>query len=158
MNCSYIFCISATRLVSTYFILFLNKIFNSVYSKLKKKIPVIMSTLLMLAFVAITLGAVIPGNIIIKVLLMTLGFCFIIPMRDIFTIYMEDLLLSNCEKVKQQELVTNLELLRKLGKIVMNFVIALILLRVDLFYIMLLFIALGFLEIIISKKIIKLSN
>ncbi len=136
----------------------LNKIFNTIYSKLQEKIPVIMSTLLMMAFIAIILGAIIPGSIIVKVLLLTLGFCFVMPMRDAFIIYMDDLLLSNCRVAKQQTLAANVELLRKLGKIVMNFVIALILLKVDLFYIMILFALLSFFEIILSKRIVKLRK
>lgn len=136
----------------------LNKLFSRTYSKLQEKIPIIMSTLLMLAFVSIIIGATLPGNIIIKVLIMTLGFCFIIPMRDAFIIYMDDLLLSNCRVAKQQALAANVEILRKLGKIVMNFIIALILLKVDLFYIMLLFALMSFFEIILSKEIVKLRK
>ena len=38
---------------------------------------------------------------------MALGFDLIIPMRDTFIIYMEDLMLKNTEKLEQQEVFAN---------------------------------------------------
>ena len=136
----------------------INKVFNRVYSKLQKKIPVILSSILMTAFIAIILGTLLPVSFTARALIMTVGFCCIIPMHDIFIIYMDDLLLSNCKVEKQQTLAANVELLRKAGKIVLNFIIALILLKVDLFYIMILFVFLSLLNIILSKRIIKLRE
>lgn len=136
----------------------LNIVFNKFYSRLQNQIPTVMSIILMLAFLIIILGAIVPTPITVRIILMTIGFCFIIPMRDIFIIYMDDLLLSNCKVDKQQNLAANVELLRKFGKIVLNFLISLMLLKVDLFYVMLLFVALSVLEIVISIKIIRLRK
>ena len=136
----------------------LNMIFNKYYSKLRNQVPIILSCILVLAFVLIVLGAILPVRNVIKVLLMSIGFDLIIPMRDTFIIYMEDLLLKNSEREKQQEIFTNMEVLRKLGKIVMNLCISLLLLKIDLYYIMYLFMIMAVAEIILSARIVKLRK
>lgn len=136
----------------------LNILFNKFYLKMKKQIPIILSLILIFAFSSIIVGALISVNTIIKVLLMTIGFDLIIPMRDTFIIYMEDLLLKNSCKDQRQSIFTNLELLRKLGKVMMNLFISLLLLRIDLLYIMWLFLVLAVVEIILSIKILKLKK
>ena len=74
---------------------------------------------------------------------MAIGFSFIVSFRDPFIIYIEDLLLKNSRKKQQQKLFVYMELLRKLGKVALNFVISLILLKFDLFIVMILFIVLS---------------
>lgn len=142
------FIVASSRVVR----IVLNILFNKYYLKLKKQIPIILSGILVLAFAFIIAGAVLPLPIIIRVLLMTLGFDLIIPMRDTFIIYMEDLLLKNSQKEQQQRLFANMELLRKLGKVVMNLIISMLLLRISLYYIMWIFLALAVFEIILSVK------
>ena len=136
----------------------LNMLFNKYYSKLKNQVPIILSTILVFAFVLIVLGAILPLASVIKVLLMSLGFGLIIPMRDTFVIYMEDLLLKNSKKEQQQEIFTNMELIRKLGKIVMNLCISLLLLKIDLYYIMYLFMIIAVIEIALSARIVRLRK
>lgn len=136
----------------------LNMLFNKYYLKFQKNMSIILSTILVMAFALIIIGAVIPASTIIKVLIMTFGFDLIIPMRDTFIIYMEDLFLKNSEKSQQQTLFTNMELLRKFGKVIMNLVISLLVLKLDLLYIMVLFLILTVVEIAISIKIIKLRK
>lgn len=130
----------------------LNMLFNRYYSKLKKQIPIILSSILTLAFALIIAGAVLPLPTIIKVLFMTLGFSFIIPMYDTSIIYIEDLILKNSEKEQQQRIFANMEILRKLGKVVMNLIISMLLLRISLYYIMWIFLALAVFEIVLSVK------
>lgn len=136
----------------------LNMLFNKYYSKIRNQVPIILSGILVLAFILIILGAILPLRNVMKVLLMSFGFDLIIPMRDTFIIYMEDLLLRNSEKEQQQEIFTNMEVLRKLGKIAMNLCISLLLLKIDLYYIMYLFIIIGVIEIFLSARIIRLRK
>ena len=136
----------------------LNMLFNKYYLKLKKYIAIILSSILVIAFTLIIVGTIIPTDTWIKVLVMTIGFDLIIPLRDTFVIYMEDLLLKHSEKEQQQSLFTNLELLRKLGKVAMNLVISALLLKVELSYIMWLFLILAIIEIGISYKIMKIRK
>ena len=87
----------------------LNLIFNKFYLKFKNKISIILSSILVLAFAFIIIGAVVPINTTCKMLLMALGFDLIIPLRDTFVIYIEDLLLSNSSSEEQQRLFTKME-------------------------------------------------
>ena len=114
--------------------------------------------MLVAGFLAIILGAVLPASNIIKVLLMTLGFDLIIPMRDTFIIYIEDVVLSHSKKEQQQELFTNMEVLVKVGKVAMNLVISLLLLKVDLYYVMWLFALTAVVEVMLSSRIVKLTK
>lgn len=99
-----------------------------------------------------------PLHNIIKVLLMALGFELIIPMRDTFIIYMEDLMLKNTEKLEQQEVFANMEILRKLGKVSMNFLVSLLVIKLDLFYIMWIFLITAVIEAMLSRQIVKLTK
>lgn len=136
----------------------LNMLFNKYYPKLKNKVSIILSSILVGAFALIIIGAIVPVPTILRVILMAIGFDLIIPMRDTFIIYMEDLLLKNSMKEEQQALFTNMEVLRKFGKVIMNLGISLLLLKIDLFYIMWLFLVMAMFEIILSIRIIKLRK
>lgn len=136
----------------------LNMVFNKYYQKFKNQIPIVLSSVLVIGFGSIILGAVLPLHNIIKVIFMTLGFDLIIPMRDTFIIYIEDVVLSHSKKEEQQELFTNMEVLVKVGKVAMNLAISLLLLKVDLYYIMWMFVLAGVVEILLSRKIVKLAK
>lgn len=136
----------------------LNMAFNKYYQKFKNQIPIVLSSVLVIGFGSIILGTVLPLHNIIKVIFLTLGFDLIIPMRDTFIIYIEDVVLSHSKKEEQQELFTNMEVLVKVGKVAMNLAISLLLLKVDLYYIMWMFVLAGVVEILLSRKIVKLAK
>lgn len=146
--------VASSRLVR----IILNMTFNRYYIKFKNQVPIILSIILAIGFLSIILGAVLPLHNIIKVLLMALGFDLIIPMRDTFIIYMEDLMLKNTEKLEQQEVFANMEILRKLGKVSMNFLVSLLVIKLDLFYIMWIFLITAVIEAMLSKQIVKLAK
>jgi len=138
--------------------IFLNMAFNRFYGTFKNHVPIVLSIILAIGFLSIIFGAILPLHNIIKVLLMTLGFDLIIPMRDIFVIYIEDLVLTKSPKDRQQEIFTNMEILVKFGKVTMNFLASLLLVEFDLIYIMFMFLATAIIEAILSKKIVKLAK
>lgn len=146
--------VASSRLVR----IILNMAFNRYYIKFKNQVPIILSIILAIGFLSIILGAVLPLHNIIKVLLMALGFDLIIPMRDTFIIYMEDLMLKNTEKIEQQEVFANMEILRKLGKVSMNFLVSMLVIKLDLFYIMWIFLITAVIEAMLSKQIVKLAK
>ena len=146
--------VASSRLVR----IILNMAFNRYYIKFKNQVPIILSIILAIGFLSIILGAVLPLHNIIKVLLMALGFDLIMPMRDTFIIYMEDLMLKNTEKLEQQEVFANMEILRKLGKVSMNFLVSLLVIKLDLFYIMWIFLITAVIEVMLSKQIVKLAK
>lgn len=146
--------VASSRLVR----IFLNMAFNRYYMRFKNQVPIVLSIILAIGFLSIILGAVLPLHNIIKVLLMALGFDLIIPMRDTFIIYMEDLMLTNTEKVQQQEIFANMEILRKLGKVTMNFLVSLLVIKLDLFYIMWIFLITAVIEAMLSRQIVKLTK
>lgn len=146
--------VASSRLVR----IILNMAFNRYYMRFKNQVPIVLSIILAIGFLSIILGAVLPLHNIIKVLLMALGFDLIIPMRDTFIIYMEDLMLTNTEKVQQQEIFANMEILRKLGKVTMNFLVSLLVIKLDLFYIMWIFLITAVIEAMLSRQIVKLTK
>ena len=136
----------------------LNMAFNRFYGTFKNHVPIVLSIILAIGFLSIIFGAILPLHNIIKILLMTLGFDLIIPMRDIFVIYIEDLVLTKSPKDRQQEIFTNMEILVKFGKVTMNFLASLLLVEFDLIYIMFMFLATAIIEAILSKKIVNLAK
>ena len=136
----------------------LNIAFNRFYGTFRNHVPIVLSIILASGFLSIIFGAILPLHNIIKILLMTLGFNLIIPMRDIFVIYIEDLVLTKSPKDRQQEIFTNMEILVKFGKVTMNFLASLLLVEFDLIYIMVMFLATAIIEAILSKKIVNLAK
>ena len=136
----------------------LNIAFIRFYGTFRNHVPIVLSIILASGFLSIIFGAILPLHNIIKILLMTLGFDLIIPMRDIFVIYIEDLVLTKSPKDRQQEIFTNMEILVKFGKVTMNFLASLLLVEFDLIYIMVMFLATAVIEAILSKKIVNLAK
>lgn len=132
-----------------------NKIADKWYFKLENKIPIILSSILLLSFSFVILGSVISVKNITKLLLMMLGFNLIIPVRDIFIKYTDDLILT-CVEIKDLRLLfIKKEFSRKVGKFAINLLIALLLIRIDLYYIMWVLIFITIITIIFSILIVK---
>ena len=77
-----------------------NLVFKKVYVKYKDKVSLLLSTITMIAFVIILIGSCFNFAILIKFILMTIGFDLILAIRDPFEAYSTDLLLKNTKDRK----------------------------------------------------------
>lgn len=112
-----------------------NLAFKKVYSKLKDKVSILFAIITILAFAIVILGSYFHNLILLKFVLMTIGFDLILAIRDPFDAYANDLILKNTKKEQQQKAVSYLQLARRIVATVINLVVSMLLLRIDLFYI-----------------------
>lgn len=112
-----------------------NLAFKKVYSKLKDKVSILFAIITILAFAIVILGSYFHNSILLKFVLMTIGFDLILAIRDSFDAYANDLILKNTKKEQQQKAVSYLQLARRIVATAINLVVSMLLLKIDLFYI-----------------------
>lgn len=148
---SYILFISRIFRVSS------NLLFNKFYSNLKDKLSYLLTIVCALAFIFVIFGNSI-SNISYKFMLMGLGFCLILGIRDIYLVYIKDLLLKNSRVEEHSTLISYFGFVRKIFETIISFVFSIVLLKVEIIYIVCILLFLTILSFIINYSIYKLVN
>lgn len=112
-----------------------NIVFKKIYDKLKDKVNLILSSLSMIAFACVWIGSLLNSVILIKFIVMTIGFDLILAIRDPFDTYMNDLLLKNTRQEQQQKAISYLQLVRRISETIISLIFSILLIKIDLFYI-----------------------
>ena len=133
-----------------------NILFNKIYIKYKNKVGVILSFILSLSLCLMLGGYFISFSIILKILVMSLGYIIILFIRDPFKVYMQDLALKKAEKEQQQSLLTTLELSRKIVRAIISLSFTVILVNNPMIIVITILIILSIVEIFISLKLYKM--
>lgn len=133
-----------------------NILFNKIYIKYKNKVGVILSFILSLSLCLMLGGYFISFSIILKILVMSLGYIIILFIRDPFKVYMQDLALKKAEKEQQQSLLTTLELSRKIARAIISLSFTVILVNNPMIIVITILIILSIVEIFISLKLYKM--
>ena len=129
--------------------------FYKIYDKVKDKIGYYLPILCGAAFLIVIIGSFIP-KLLIKFVLMSIGFCIILGIRDVFSTYIQDLLLKKAKPAEQQASISYLGLSRKIGETSISFIFSLMLLKVDLFYIIVSLVILSLISFMINFKLYKM--
>ena len=132
-----------------------NLCFYKIYYKVKDRMCYYLPILCGIAFVAVIIGCFIV-TLFIKFILMSIGFCMILGIRDIFNTYMQDLLLKKAKASEQQTGISYLNLSRKIGETTISFVFSLMLLKVKLFYIIVSLAVLSIICFMINLRLYKM--
>lgn len=130
-------------------------LFNKLYAKIKDKIGYHLTILCGFAFVFVILGFFI-NNITFKFILMAVGFCLILGVRDVFGTYSKYLILKNSKVSEQQTFMSYLGLSRKVGEAILSFVFSMILLKFELIYIIFILLILSIISFCVNYKLYKL--
>ena len=133
-----------------------NIAFNKIHSKYKEKVGVILPILLSISIVLMILGSFIKNSIMLKFVIMSLGYIIILFIRDPFKVYMQDLALRKVEKEGQQSLLTTMELSRKIGRAIMSLSFTMILVNNPMITVIAILFVLSIIEILVSIKLYKL--
>lgn len=145
-----ILCISrVVRVVS-------NLVFNKIHNKYKDKVGIILPVFLFSSIVFMSVGSFITNNLIMKFVIMSIGYIIILFIRDPFKVYMQDLALKSVGKEGQQSLLTTIELSRKIGRAIMSLCFTLILINHPMILVISILLILSIIEIIISAKLYRL--
>lgn len=127
-----------------------NVLFNRANKKYQDRIGAIFPCLLFAALFLMIAGSFISSSIVIKILVMSLGFIIMLFIRDPFEVYIQNLLLSQSSKDEQQTLLTILDLAKKIVRAIIDLSFAVILIGHQILIVMIILLVLSFIEIIVS--------
>lgn len=130
--------------------------FNKIHKKYKDKVGFLLPFLLSLSLCLMVGGYLITYSIILKILIMSLGYIIILFIRDPFKVYMQDLALKKAEKEQQQSLLTTLDLSRKIVRAIMSLSFTAILVNNPMIVVITILIILSVIEIFISLYLYRM--
>lgn len=133
-----------------------NVMFNKIYKKLKDKVGIILPSLLCISLLCMIAGYFTESSIILKFMIMGLGYIIILFIRDPYKVYIQDSALNNTDKENQAELITILELSRKIVRTIISFSFTFILIEYPMILVISLSLILSFIEILICIRLYKL--
>lgn len=135
-----------------------NILFNKIHKKYKNKVGFLLPILLLSSLLLLVGGYLISSSIILKILIMGLGYIIILFIRDPFKVYMQDLALKNTDKSKQQTLLTTLDLSRKIIRAIMSLSFTVILVNNPMIIVIIILIILAIIEVVISLYLYRVIN
>lgn len=109
--------------------------FRKIYNKYKDKVSILLSAMAIIAFACILLGSHLNSVILIKFVVMTIGFNIILAIRDPVEVYINDLLLKNTKAEEHQKAISYLQLSRRIVETVISLTFSILLTRFNLSYI-----------------------
>ncbi|MNI58831.1 hypothetical protein D3C73_1139610 [compost metagenome] len=81
----------------------------------------------MMSFLLMTLGICIQMNFIYKIILITIGFCLILAVRDSIEVYFKEKIFNIFSYNEYKKMLTYLNLYRKIGTVILGSITSLIL-------------------------------
>lgn len=130
--------------------------FNKVHKKFKDKVGFILPVLLSLSLWLMVIGYMLKFNVVIRIIIMSLGYIIILFIRDPFKVYIQDLALKHSNKSKQQKILATLDLSRKIIRTIISLSFTLILINHPMILVISILIVLSLIEILISLYLYKM--
>ncbi len=134
-----------SRLVSTI-------VFGKIYEKLQNKSLIILTCMLMSSFLFIIIGYICPITFV-KFILMTIGFCLILSVRDPFRLYIQDVSFKLVSTNQYQTAISYIQFSRKVGTTICSLIVYAILLKWELINVIYGLLGLSIMQAIISIKL-----
>lgn len=133
-----------------------NILFNKIYGKYKEKVGVILPVLLAVSIILMIVGSFISNQIILKIIIMSLGYVILLFIRDPFKVYNQNLALNSVDKDGQQSLLTLLELARRTVRAIISLSFTAILVHNPMIVVIVILVILSIIEIIVSIRLYKM--
>lgn len=130
--------------------------FGRIYNKYKDKVSILLCIMITLSFVFLTLGYFFNSNVAIKFILMTIGFCIILAIRDAFKVYIYDLSLKVSTEKERQSVTIYIEFARRIGAGIVSLIATLMLTKVTLIYVIICLLILAVIELALAIRIYKM--
>lgn len=135
-----------------------NLLFRRIYTKLENKTNMLLSLMVIIAFACIWIGSYLDSCLLIKFIIMTIGFDIILAIRDPFELYINDLVLKNTKPEEHQKVVSYLQLSRRIVATILSLIFSILLIRIDLVYIIICLMILAIIALVINSKLYKMLN
>jgi hypothetical protein len=144
-----IICISRiVRVVSNVF-------FVKLYEKCKSKTGILLTALLAASICFLLFGSFIP-SLILKIMVMSIGYIIILFLRDPYKLYIQDVVFDYTPKEHHQTLITIMEFGVKIGTAATSLIYALVLLNNPMWMVMAITLSIAIVEIILSIRLYKI--
>lgn len=127
-------------------------IFGKIYYKVKDKALIILTTMLFMAPIFIIIGYFIEFTLL-RLILMAIGFCIILTVRDPFRLYTNDTILKLAKPEEKQEAISYVQFARKLGTTICSFLASAILLKWQIIYVIIGIGVLSIIEVFIAIRL-----
>lgn len=131
--------------------------FGKVYYEIKDRSLLILTTILFSSFLFIVIGYFIKV-MLLKFILMAIGFCIILAVREPFALYTSDTILKLTEPQEAQEAISYMQFSRRLGTTICTFLASAILLKWDIIYVIVVLGVLAIIEIFIAMRLYSIIN
>ena len=132
-----------------------NLAFYFIYGKYREKVGAFLPSLLCASIALMLFGSFIP-QVIIKIVVMSLGYIIILFIRDPFKLYMQDVVLDNTAKEYHQTILTVLEFAVKTATAIMSLGFTLVLLKYPMLAVITIMLTVSVVEIALSIKLYRL--
>ena len=111
-----------------------NLLFYRMYQICKDRLVFLIPIACGIAFLLAAAGCFVP-YLYVKMILITLGFCIILGIRELYSTYMNNLALKKTDPEDHQSVVSYLGFARKVGDTVLSFIVSLLLIRVEMIWV-----------------------
>ena len=147
--------IGAIVCVSRIIRVFSNVVFAKLYYKYQGKLGIALPVMLSISIAFMLFGSLIP-QVVIKIVVMGIGYTIILFARDPFKLYMQDVVFENTPKEQHQTLLTMLEFGVKLTTAGFGLGFSAILISYPMIVIMALMLAISTIDIALSIKLYRM--
>ena len=129
--------------------------FDKIYEKIKDKLPLIVNTLLIIAFILVLLGNLI-GRGYIGISIMSIGFFIFLGLRDPLENYCRTILLNHCREKNHEKAIFYFTIFRKLGSLIVSMIVTCILLKFHIEYAIFFLFLVAVFNLYLIKKVYQL--
>lgn len=129
--------------------------FDKIYEKINDKLPLIVNTLLIIAFILVLLGNLI-GRGYIGISIMSIGFFIFLGLRDPLENYCRTILLNHCREKNHEKAIFYFTISRKLGSLIVSMIVTCILLKFHIEYAIFFLFLVAVFNLYLIKKVYQL--
>jgi hypothetical protein len=132
-----------------------NVVFEKLYKKFKDKMGIVLPCMLVLSLLLLVFGSFIP-QVIVKILVMALGYAVILFIRDPFRLYIQDVVFAATPKEQHQVLLSVLEFGVRIVTAGTGLAYSAILLKYPMISVVIIMLAIAVIEVILSAVLYRL--
>ncbi len=130
--------------------------FDKIHKKYEDKVGIMLPVGLLISLILMLIGYNVSNMPVMKFVIMGFGYVIILFIRDPFKVYMQDLVLKNTDKNRQQTLLTTMELSRKIVRTIISLSFTTILLKYPMVLVISILTVLSIIEIFVSIYLYKI--
>lgn len=134
-----------------------NLLFYRIYRRCKNKVAFLIPSACALALITAAVGCFVP-LLPVKFTLITVGFCLILGIRDLYSTYMNNLAMQKTSSEEHQSVISYMQFARKVGDTLLSFIVSLLLLRLEMIWVVGVLFLIALASVIMNIKLYQKSG